>query len=208
MNTSHIILLLVLILIVFIMYYNVGKRDMTYVRSDIDNESYMVRDVRDKKQAANILARLKRNIYAITDYMYNKLNNHKIAQTQRYKEFKPYILQLKQKIKGVVVKESSANTVYTSYTINKGEQIIFCIRSKSITSVLTSNDIHDINLIMYVALHEISHVACPGYDHTPLFKKIFRFICEEAIEMGIYKRIDFVAHPKEYCGMKIHDTII
>src|SRR5437773_1076249 len=120
MNTSHIILLLAIILVVFIMYYNVGKRDMVYVRSDVDNELYMVRELKDKKQAANILARLKRNIYAITEYMNDKLNDPKISQTQRYDEFKPYILQLKEKIKNVVIKESSANTVYTSYTINKG----------------------------------------------------------------------------------------
>jgi hypothetical protein len=190
------------------MYYDVGKRDMVFVISDLDKDSYMVRNLKDKQQAANILARLKSNIYAITNYMNKKLENPKFANLPRYLEFKPYILQLKTKINGVTIKESSANTVYTSYTVNKGEQIIFCIRSKAITSILHSSNIHDINLIMYVALHEISHVACPEYDHTPLFKKIFRFICEEAIEMGIYEKIDFRNYPKEYCGMNIHDSII
>ena len=137
-----------------------------------------------------------------------KLKNPNHSDQSRYKDFEPYILQLKEKIKDVVVKESASNTVYTSYTINKGEQIIFCIRSKAIASILNSSDIHDLNLIMYVALHEISHVACPEYHHTPLFKKIFRFFCEEAIEMGIYKKIEFNVTPKEYCGMKINDTII
>jgi predicted metal-dependent hydrolase len=137
-----------------------------------------------------------------------KLEDPKVANTPRYKEFKPYILQLKEKIKDVVIKESASNTVYTSYTVNKGEQIIFCIRSKSLSNMLNTNNIHDINLIMYVALHEISHVACPEYNHTPLFKKIFKFICEEAIEMGIYNKIEFSISPKEYCGMTINDTII
>jgi hypothetical protein len=181
---------------------------MTYVISDIDNKQYMVRDQKDKKQAANILARLKENIHGITKYMNAKLEDPKVANTPRYKEFKPYILQLKEKIKDVVIKESSSNTVYTSYTVNKGEQIIFCIRSKSLSNMLNTNNIHDINLIMYVALHEISHVACPEYNHTPLFKKIFKFICEEAIEMGIYNKIEFSISPKEYCGMTINDTII
>lgn len=208
MNTSHVILLLILLTIVFIQYYNVGQRDMVYVQSDIDSAQYMVRNQKDKKQAANMLARLKANIHGITSYMNLKLEDPKYAQQQRYKEFKPYILQLKEKIKDVVVKESASNTVYTSYTVNKGEQIIFCIRSKAISTILNSSDIHDLNLIMYVALHEISHVACPEYHHTPLFKKIFRFICEEAIEMGIYKKIEFNITPKEYCGMKINDTII
>jgi len=208
MNASHVILLLILLTLMFIHYYNVGQRDMIYVKSDIDSAQYMVRNQKDKKQAANMLARLKSNIHGITQYMNLKLENPKYADQTRYKEFKPYILQLKEKIKNVVVKESASNTVYTSYTVNKGEQIIFCIRSKTISTILNSSDIHDLNLIMYVALHEISHVACPEYHHTPLFKKIFKFICEEAIEMGIYKKIEFNITPKEYCGMKINDTII
>lgn len=208
MNTSHIILLLTILLLVFIIYYNVGQLDMTYVRSDIDNEYYMVRKLKDKHQAANILARLKSNIYTIVKYMNGKITDPTTAQLEKYQEFRPYIIQLTEKINGVIIRESSSNTVYTSYTINKGEQIIFCIRSKAISNILNSSNIHDINLLMYVVLHEISHVACPEYDHTPLFKKIFRFICGEAIDMGIYTKINFATQPKEYCGMIINDTII
>jgi hypothetical protein len=208
MNNSHLILLLSLIIIIVIIYFRVGHNEMVYVKSDFDNQSYMVRNRDDKKQAANMLARVKANIYAVTDYLANKLIDPVTSRRERYKEFKPYILQLKNKIKNVVIRESSENTVYTSYTLNKGEQIVFCIRSKAITNVLTSNNIHDINIIMYVTLHEMSHVACPEYHHTPLFKKIFRFICEEGIEMGIYKRIDFRTTPKEYCGMQINDSIV
>lgn len=208
MNVSHFILLLALITICIIMYYNIGQRDMIYVKSDIDNASYMVRNQKDKKLAANFLAKLRGNIYAIVDYTTKKIENPQIAELPKYKEFRPYIIQLKEKIKDVIVRESAANSVYTSYTVNKGEQIIFCIRSKSITNLLKSNDIHDFNLVMYVMLHEISHVACPEYDHTPLFKRIFRFLCEEAIEMGIYKKIDFASSPQEYCGMGINESII
>lgn len=208
MNTSHIILILILIIFVFYIYYDVGQRDMTYVKSDVDGEEYMVRDLKDKQPAANFLAKLKADIFALKDYMMKKIENPQTANLPRYVEFKPYILQLNDKIKNVVIRESSANSVYTSYTVNKGEQIVFCIRSKSISSYLKTNNIHDFNLVMYVLLHEISHVACPEFDHTPLFKKIFRFICEEAIEMGIYTKIDFVSTPGEYCGMTINDSII
>lgn len=190
------------------MYYNMGHRDMTYVKSDIDGETYMVRNQKDKVQAANFLAKLKSDIYGITDYMMKKIEDPKTAKLPIYEEFRPYILQLNDKIKGVEIRESSANSGYTSYTVNKGEQIIFCIRSKAISAYLKTHDIHDYNLVMYVMLHEISHVACPEFDHTPLFKKIFKFICEEAIEMGIYTKIDFASTPKEYCGMTINDSII
>lgn len=207
-NVSHIILMLTLLTIIVILYYNVGQRDMTYVKSDMDNDMYMVRNSKDKKKAANFLAKLKTNIHAITNHLAKKIINRKTANQPRYQEFKPYILQLMEKIKNVVIRESGTNSVYTSYTVNKGEQIIFCIRSKSIASIAQKCNIHDFNLVMYVLLHEISHVACPEYDHTPLFKKIFKFICEEAIELGVYQKINFVESPKEYCGMMINDSII
>jgi hypothetical protein len=208
MGLSQMLLILGIIVIVLIAHYHTQNSDMTYVKSNLDGEMYMVRNRIDKQTAANILAQVKANIYKIAYYVNEKITNPTTKKLQRYIEFSPYIRQLNEKIQNVVVMESAGNSVYTSYTINKGEQIIFCIRSKSITNVLNSNNIHDINLIMYVALHEISHVACPEYNHTPLFKKIFRFLCEEAIEMGLYQRIDFMKTPREYCGMKITDTII
>jgi hypothetical protein len=209
MNNSCVTLLLFLIIIVIVIVtvrFKVGYHEMVYVKSDIDNDTYMVRNKKDKKLAANLLARVKSNIHSVTKYLFDKLNKN--PNNRVYKEFKPYIIQLNDRIKNVIVKESSENSVHTSYTVYKGEQIVFCIRSKAITHVLTSNNIHDINLVMYVALHEMSHVACPEYHHTPLFKKIFKFICEEAIEMGIYKKIDFKNYPKEYCGMWINESIV
>ena len=168
--------------------------------SDIDNNMYMVRDKNDSQQAANLLGRINNNIHNISDYMYNKVNNDK---NKRYDKYKPYILRLKTGIHDIIIRESAENSQYTSYTVNKGEQIIFCLRSKLIDKYINSSNIHNINLIMYVVLHEIAHIACPEYGHTPLFKDIFTFFCDEADTMGIYKKIDFKIHPTEYCGMTI-----
>lgn len=209
MNLKIFILLMALVIFALIIYHNYEDRGMTYVKSDVDGDIYMVQDRKDKIQAANLLANVKANIYKITEYMYKKTQDPTTNNTERYKEYYPYIMQLKDKIKDVVIRESSGNSVYTSYTVNKGEKIIFCIRSKNITNYLQNgSNIHDLNVIMYVALHEISHVGCPEYNHTPLFKKIFRFICEEAIELGIYKKLNFASNPREYCGMLISNSIV
>ncbi len=191
-------ILLLIILLFFIIKYQ--RNDLVFVKSNIDDKVYMVRNRKDKQQASNMLAKLNNNIQIFVEYLMNKINN---TTSSRYTEFIPYIKQLNEKIKNVIIKETPGNTQYTSYTINKGEQIVFCIRSSE-----PPHNIHNINLIMYVLLHEISHVACPEYNHTPLFKKIFKFICEEAIEMGIYEHIDFNTTPQMYCGMKIYDSII
>ena len=88
---------------------------MTYVRSDIDNNYYLVRCGNDKEFAANFLARIKDNIFKIVNY----LNENK----EKYPDYIDYINQLASRIKNVVIHESSKNSVYTSYSINKGEEL-------------------------------------------------------------------------------------
>ena len=191
-----IFLIFLLILLIGILYLKSENMNMIYVMSDVDGKMYMVRNVNDKHQASNLLGNINKNIHDITDYMYN--NKH-----ESYNKYKPYILRLKTRINNIIIRESSENSQYTSYTVNKGEQIIFCIRSKLIDKYINSSNIHAKNLIMYVALHEIAHIACPEYGHTPLFKDIFNFFCDEANKAGIYKKIDFKTTPVEYCGMTI-----
>ena len=187
-----ILLLSIVFIVIFINFFN---ENVTYVVSDIDNNSYLVRNVDDKQLAANMLAKIKENIEMITNHLYKNINN--------YPDYVPYIIQLHKRIKNVIIVESSENSVYTSYSINKGEQIVFCLRSK-----LIKNSLHDMNLIMYVVLHEISHVACPTIGHDDTFKKIFAFITNIAIELNLYKKINFKENPLEYCGLTITDSII
>jgi len=99
--------------------------------------------------------------------------------------------------------ETTPDSKYTSYSVNKGEQLVFCVRSRK-----NRDNLHDMNLMMYVVLHEISHIACPEYGHTHLFKKIFAFITKAAMEIGVYEYIDFRNNNKEYCGLSITESIV
>lgn len=191
----------IIILLIFIMIFSywIYKKSLTknqvYVKSDIDNSLYLVRDVPDKYHAANMLAKIKQNIRKIIDYTHKNID--------KYKDYKDYITQMKNKLIEINIIESSEDSIYTSYSVNKGEQIVFCLRTKR-----TKNEIHDLNLMMYVVLHELAHVACPEFGHTPLFKKIFAFLCQVAIDLGLYYKIDFNNNPTEYCGLTITDSII
>jgi len=191
-------LLTIIILILafsIIIFLKLQKNEIKYVKSHIDGNEYLVRDLEDKQEAADMLAKLKKNIMIIVNYLYENKNN--------YNEYKKYIEQLHSRIQNVIINESSVNSAYTSYSVNKGEQIIFCLRSK-----YYKNKIHDLNLLMYVALHEMSHTACTEFGHTKLFKQIFAFITKIAIRIGLYKPIDFEKNPMEYCGLTISESII
>lgn len=188
--------IVILIITVITIFVKMGIGEVEYVQSDIDNRKYLVRSLPDKKQAANLLARIRTNIMDLTKH----LEKHKDT---KYKKYKPYIEQLAERIITTKINESRGNEVYTSYSVNKGEQIVFCLRSKTFV-----NKLHDLNLMMYVALHEIAHVACPEYDHTPLFKDIFAFITNVSVELDFYQKIDFPMDHKEYCGIMITESII
>ncbi|AYV84231.1 MAG: hypothetical protein Hyperionvirus20_9 [Hyperionvirus sp.] len=191
------IFIFIIAVILIIIYIKNQHIDVVYVKSDIDHEYYLVRDLGDKQQAANLLATIKANMLKLTEYLFTYRN------TKEFAPFLPYIEQLHSRIKNVIIMESSSDSIYTSYSVNKGEQIIFCLRSR-----VHSNVMHKLNLMMYVVLHEMAHVACPEYGHTPLFKSIFAFITQTAISLGIYQKIDFDSNPEEYCGLTITDSII
>jgi len=190
-----IILLLILIIGISIFYWY-NFKSMTFLKSPLDQNYYMVRDLSDKDTAVIMLSTIKLNIIKLNDYLVKN-------KETKYKDYKAYIEQLNERIKSTTIAESKESSSSTSYSVNKGEELVFCLRSKR-----EWNKFHNFNTIMYVALHEISHIACPEYGHGPLFKKIFAFITQVAIELNIYVHVDFNKSPEEYCGIYITESII
>jgi hypothetical protein len=191
-----IICLLVIIVFVNILY----KRkfyDVSLQKSTLDNDFYLVKNTSDKQTSANILSELSNKIQRLNTYLY------KNKDTDTMIRYKPYIIKLNSRLRKTIICENADTSKYTSYTINKGEKIAFCLHSKKYPYKF-----HDINLITYVALHEISHIACPEIGHTDLFKEIFAFITQIAIDIGIYRYENFKIYPKEYCGIDVNDSII
>jgi hypothetical protein len=185
--------------LLFLSYYyeKINYYKVVLVESDIDNKPYLVRDLPEKKDSANLLAKININM--------NKLNTYLFENKKKYPKYIPYIEQLNEKLKKTKIQESTDNGIYTSYSVNKGEQIIFCLRSRSKDN---PQKLHDLNLLMYVVLHEMGHVACPEFGHTDLFKDIFAFLATEAVKLDLYKKIDFREKNQEYCGLTISDSII
>ena len=98
--------------------------------------------------------------------------------------------------------ENNIDSNYTSYSVNKGEEIVFCLRCKK------TYKLHTINILVYVAVHEMAHTACPEVGHTILFNKIFKFLLENAIKLNIYSYEDYSNYPIIYCGMELHSNIL
>ena len=76
-----------------------------------------------------------------------------------------------------------------SYTINK-EKVFLCLKDKS-------GSYYDMNTLIFVTLHEISHSLCDEIGHTSKFNKIFDELLKKAVEMKIYN--DKIPIVQDYC---------
>jgi hypothetical protein len=97
--------------------------------------------------------------------------------------------------------ETTPDAKYTSYSVNKGEKIVFCLRDKKEGENLVKE-----NIMTFVAIHELAHLMTKSVGHEPEFWNTFKLLLKIAIDNGIYKNIDFNSTPKDYCGVKITDT--
>ena len=75
--------------------------------------------------------------------------------------------------------ESTPSDKYTSYSVNKGEKIIFCIRDKSPGP--EQFKIINVNTLMFVAIHELAHVMTKSIGHEPDFWNNMRYLLSVAI---------------------------
>jgi len=179
------------ILLCFIIYISVNYVNDDVIYVSYDNEIYLVRNVDDKLEAAKTLSNLKKKLIELID---------KIDDDEH--EYNPYVRKIKSRLTTVKIRESSPNSTYTSYTVNKGEEMVYCIRSRE------DDTIHDMNELLYVAIHEIAHIGCPEIGHTELFKKINIYLLNKAVLYEIYNYKNYYNKNIEYCGMNIASNIL
>lgn len=181
--------LFVIVILIGYIYYAYFKSNLVYVISTIDEKPYLVRNLPDKKQAADLLAVTRTKLIEL-------INNFK----QHYPTDKRIML-LNKRFKPDEMSESEPNSKYTSYTINKGEKIIYCLRSRDENQKLIEP-----HVLLFVALHELSHVMTVSVDHSPEFWENFRFVLAHAIHWKIYEPQNFKKNPQPYCGTYITDS--
>lgn len=86
----------------------------------------------------------------------------------------------------------------TSYTTDK-KLIGFCVRNESDPS----DFIDDINLLAFVSIHELAHMASHTSGHNEEFRKNFYWLLRIATDNNIYKPVDYSRSPVNYCGLEL-----
>ena len=180
---------------IFYVYLENKAVDVTYVKTH--NVEFLVRNLPDKEEAALLLSKIRERLLQIVEHTTRK---KKLENKDKDKEHIDALKRLKKNYKPNNITESSPGNKYTSYSINKGEKIVFCLRSKE------TNKLVDINTMMFVAIHELAHLMTKSIGHTTEFWDNMRFLLKEGIKLKVYEKQDFNKVPVEYCGTQITDT--
>ncbi len=170
-------------------YYESEMFQLKCIISNVDGNRYCVRE-RDKIElVADLLANTNHKMKKVVEFMgkqYPTRDNVK----RLVKNFNPK-----------KISETLPTSTYTAYSENKGEKIAFCT-----TTTKKGNKLIDANTLMFVALHELSHVMTESVGHTTEFWNNFRFVLKNAVEIKVYNPINYKEKPTQYCGMTITDN--
>jgi predicted metal-dependent hydrolase len=192
-NSNRFLIIIIggILLLSAMTYYEGFTNDIEYIESSIDQRSYRVRNLPDKESAAKLLSLIRARLIKLVNYMRKKYPND-----QR-------VIRLVRNFNPDQISESLPNSKYTSYSVNKGEKIVFCVRQRN-----EQNELVDMNTMMFVSIHELAHLMTVSIGHTKEFWSNMKFILKDALdaEVPFYKYQPFHEDPKPYCGTMITDT--
>jgi predicted metal-dependent hydrolase len=184
-------LIIGIVILVFLIFYKFGYTQLTYVKSKIDDDYHLVRNYDDKQEAADLMAKIKNRIEKLIKYLKQEYPND-----ERVKLFK-------KRFDEDNIEETDVRDSGTSYSIDKGETVSLCLRNKT-----SDKPLHDINLLMFVTIHEMAHIMAKSYGHNDEFGSLFVFLLQNAVRAGVYRNEDYEKNPKQFCGMEVDSNPI
>jgi len=185
----YVILIFVVVLSIKI-YTDSDHYNLKCIVSGVNGKKYCVRERKNVDAAADKLARATLSMEKLVKYAWKKYPN------------KQCIKRLKDGFNPKKIAETLPTSEYTAYSENKGEKLAFCLNNNK-----TSNGgLIDDNTLMFVAIHELAHIATKSIGHGDEFWTNFKFLLKISKEVGVYKPVDYRKKPKNYCGMKITDN--
>jgi len=194
--TPHVVVIIIAMLgYLLYQYVNGGPGNLVSVKAEKDGQKYLVQDLPEKQGAAEMLADIK-----------GKMDKVKNFYAQEEFATDPTAKLLVERYNPQSIMENSMTSHDTSYSENKGEKIVLCLRDKTNPP---GYPLEDVNTVMFVVLHEMAHLMTASLStgkHTPEFWANFRRLLQDAAQMGIYQPVNYSHTPVSYCGMEITDS--
>ena len=183
------ILMIFVVIIILKIYKDSDLFQLKCIISDVDNNTYCVRERPKLELVADLLANTTVKLKKLVSHLKEKYPQRDNIK-RLYTNFNPRKIY-----------ETLPTSSYTAYSENKGEKIAFCVNTTK-----NGNKLIDENTLMFVAIHEISHIATKSVGHTREFWENFKFLIKEAKQINIYNPVDYKKNPQPYCGMTITDN--
>jgi hypothetical protein len=160
-----------------------------------DGQEYEMQNLPDKENAVKLMAYIRSSL--------TKLYQH-------YKDAPgldqdPPVGRFLARFTPDVFVENDMASADTSYSENKGQKIVVCLRDKKNPP---KYPLIDKNTVMFVMLHEMAHLMTETIGHTQEFWSNFKRILGDAVQIGIYEPVNYAHQPTPYCGMMITDSPI
>lgn len=168
-----------------------GPANLVHVRHKTNGKDYLVQDLPDKDKACERMASIQDKI----EKLFKRYNDDPATAAE------PRIQTMISRFRPENMCESDIRDSTTSYSENKGDRIVVCLRQKTEGYPLVEE-----NTVMFVVLHEIAHLMTFSIGHTPEFWANFRRILQDSIAVGIYQNVNYTHDPKPYCGIQITDS--
>ena len=154
--------------------------------SNVSNKQYGIQEsLPNPAHAADLIGRLDLFIDKFVAYLDTKNPNDRRVK------------RLVNKLNDIKIEESPFEPDTSSYTLNKGDLIALCVRNKE------NKDFHDYQLLLFVVIHELAHIASVSRGHGAEFIDTFKWLLNEASESGMYIPVDYSKAPITYCGVKV-----
>jgi hypothetical protein len=185
-----VIMIVFILIISYKLYIDSDYFQLKCIVSTVDGDKYCVRERSNLQEASNLLANITVKMKKLVDFVDKKYPD------------KPNIRRLVKKFNPNKIMETLPTSEYTAYSENKGKKLAFCLNKEKDNN----NNLIDENTLMFVAIHEMSHIATESIGHNKEFWDNFKFLLKEAKEVGIYNVVDYSTHNEEYCGMTITDN--
>ena len=160
-----------------------------------DGQTYGMQNLPNKENAVKLMSSIRAKLTKLYEHYKQDIG---LSQD-------PPVTRFLQRFAPDVFVENDMASKDTSYSENKGQKIVVCLRDKTKSP---QYPLIDENTIMFVMLHEMSHLMTETIGHTQEFWTNFKRILGDAVQIGIYHPVNYAQSPTPYCGMKITDSPI
>lgn len=182
----------VLIIALFIYNYYVNRDDIELkcIISKKDGKEYCVRKRSDLAGAVDLLSNTINSLEELKIYI-----NEKYPNDDRVK-------RINEKFNRTKIKETLPTSKFKAYSENKGEALAFCLNTEN----ENNEELMDKHTLLFVAIHELAHIATVSIGHKEEFWTNFKWLLVNAKQAGIHEPFDYKKQSKKFCGMDVTDN--